>query len=219
MYNHPTPIPNQPPTHPPHRHVFQYKYILPARDWDVYTEYKLKFVYNAFSYFTTSSTDSQCQSDTQFWTDESTQCTCIENQLTCTQIACENGQPCSRTAQSKWSSDPFTSGTCKVMSDLRYTTFDGVKSSFMGHCVHVLTEVCDEDGLLPDFAVDVKNEQIGKSFKFQIQEVNLNIQSLRLTLMRRNSRKIMVSTVSLLLLYRLWYSKGMELLTLKTKIQ
>lgn len=79
------------------------------------------------------------------------------------------------------------------MSDLRYTTFDGVKSRFMGHCIHVLTEVCDEAELLPDFAIKVKNEQIGKTPKFQIQEVNLNIQSLRVTLLRRNKRKIMVS--------------------------
>lgn len=63
----------------------------------------------------------------------------------------------------------------------------------MGHCVHVLTEVCDETGLLPDFAVKVKNEQISKSFKFQIQEVNLNIKSLTVTLLRRTKRKIMVS--------------------------
>lgn len=82
------------------------------------------------------------------------------------------------------------------MSDLRYTTFDGVKSHFMGwgHCIHVLTEVCDEAGLLTDFAVEVKNEQIGKSSNFQIQEVNLNIQSLRVTLLRWYKRKIMVST-------------------------
>lgn len=79
------------------------------------------------------------------------------------------------------------------MSDLRYTTFDGVKSHFMGHCIHVLTEVCDEAGLLPDFVVEVKNEQISKSSKFQIQWVNLNIRSLRVTMLRRNKKKIMVS--------------------------
>lgn len=78
------------------------------------------------------------------------------------------------------------------MSDLRYTTFDGVKSRFMGHCIHALTEACDTAKLLPDFAVNVKNEQIGESSKFQIQEVNLKIQNFRLTLLRRNKRKIMV---------------------------
>ncbi|MCI4390787.1 hypothetical protein PGIGA_G00126870 [Pangasianodon gigas] len=139
--------------------------------------------------------DSQCHPATQFWTDESTQCTCIESQLTCAQIACGDGQPCSKTVQSKQSSDSFASGTCKVTSDLRYTTFDGVKSCFMGHCIHVLTEVCDEAGLLPDFAVEVKNEQIGKSSKFQIQQVNLNVQSLRVTLLRRKKRKIMVNGI------------------------
>lgn len=111
--------------------------------------------------------------------------------MTCAQIDCGDDQPC--TVQSKWSIDSFASGTCKVMSDLRYTTFDGVKSRFMGHCIHVLTELCDEAGLLPDFAVEVKNEQTGKLSKFQIQEVNLKIQSLTVTLLRRNKRKIMVS--------------------------
>ncbi|XP_053507428.1 MAM and LDL-receptor class A domain-containing protein 1 isoform X2 [Ictalurus furcatus] len=139
--------------------------------------------------------DSQCQPGTQFWTDEITQCTCIESQLSCAQIACGDGQPCTKIVQSKRSSDSFASGTCKVMSDLRYTTFDGVKSHFMGHCIHVLTEVCDEAGLLPNFLVEVKNEQIGKSTKFQIQQVNLNIKSLRVTLPRRNNRKIMVNGI------------------------
>lgn len=63
----------------------------------------------------------------------------------------------------------------------------------MGHCIHVLTEVCDEAGLLPGFVVEVKNEQISKSSKFQIQQVNVNIQSLTVTLLRRNKKKIMVS--------------------------
>lgn len=63
----------------------------------------------------------------------------------------------------------------------------------MGHCIHILTEVCDESGLLPDFVVKVKNEQIGKSSKAQIQQVNLNIQHLRITLPRGNKRIIMVS--------------------------
>lgn len=152
--------------------------------------YILKTIYNAKSLF---SPDSQCQPDTRFWTDEFTQCTCIESQLTCAQIACGDGQPCSKAVRSKRSSDSFTSGTCKVTSDLRYTTFDGVKSRFMGHCIHLLTEVCDEAGLLPDFVMEVKTEQIGKSSKVQIQQINLNIQHLRVTLPRRNKRKIMVS--------------------------
>lgn len=139
-----------------------------------------------------TSTDFQCQPGTQFWTDESTQCTCIESQLVCNQITCANGQPCSKIFQSKWPGGLLSSGTCKVMSDLRYTTFDGVKSHFMGHCIHVLTEACDRAKLLPDFAVNVKNEQICESSKFQIQEVNLKIQNFRLTLLRRNKRKIMV---------------------------
>lgn len=158
----------------------------------VYTENYTKYYAKPLR-FTTFFTDSQCQPGTQFWTDEITQCTCIESQLSCAQIACGDGQPCTKIVQSKRSSDSFASGTCKVMSDLRYTTFDGVKSHFMGHCIHVLTEVCDEAGLLPNFLVEVKNEQIGKSTKFQIQQVNLNIKSLRVTLPRRNNRKIMVS--------------------------
>ncbi|KAK3513846.1 hypothetical protein QTP70_028832 [Hemibagrus guttatus] len=139
--------------------------------------------------------DSQCHPDTQLWTDEFTQCTCIESQLTCTKIACGDGQPCSKAVQSKRSSDSFASGTCKVKSDLRYTTFDGVKSRFMGHCIYLLTEVCDEAGLLPYFVVEVKYEQIGKSSKVQIQQVNLNIQHLRVTLPRREKRKIMVNGI------------------------
>ncbi|XP_046731765.1 MAM and LDL-receptor class A domain-containing protein 1 isoform X3 [Silurus meridionalis] len=139
--------------------------------------------------------DSQCQPGTQFWTDESTQCTCIESQLACAKIACGDGHPCNKAALSKRSSNSNTYGTCKVTSDLRFTTFDGVISRFMGHCFHVLTKVCNESSLLPDFVVEVKNEQIGQSPKFKIQQVNLRMQSVRVTLQRRNKRKIMVNGI------------------------
>ncbi|KAL7850999.1 hypothetical protein AOLI_G00213550 [Acnodon oligacanthus] len=132
----------------------------------------------------------QCQSGTQLWTDESTQCTCTEGQLTCTQITCGDGQTCRQAATST-----VSSGTCRVASDLRYRTFDGVNFRFMGPCAYILTKVCDGVSVVPGFAVEVQKEQRRNSSVSMIQQVKVNLQGLRVTLLRRDSRRIMVNGI------------------------
>ncbi|XP_036411853.1 zonadhesin [Colossoma macropomum] len=132
----------------------------------------------------------QCQSGTQLWTDESTQCTCTEGQLTCTQITCGDGQTCRQAVTST-----VSSGTCRVASDLRYRTFDGVNFRFMGPCAYILTKVCDGVSVVPGFAVEVQKEQRSNSSVSLIQQVKVNLQGLRVTLLRRDRRRIMVNGI------------------------
>ncbi|KAL6468240.1 hypothetical protein MHYP_G00239170 [Metynnis hypsauchen] len=132
----------------------------------------------------------QCQSGTQLWTDESTQCTCTEGQLTCTQITCGDGQTCRQAVTST-----VSSGTCRVASDLRYRTFDGVNFRFMGPCTYIFTKVCDGVSVVPGFSVEVQKEQRRNSSVSMIQQVKVNLQGLRVTLLRRDRRRIMVNGI------------------------
>ncbi|XP_051554355.1 zonadhesin [Myxocyprinus asiaticus] len=130
---------------------------------------------------TQTETGAQCQSGTQFWTDETTRCTCTDEQLTCSHI------PLSR--------NDSTFGTCNVASDPHYTTFDGVGFHFVGPCTYILSRVCDKSGLLPEFAVEVQNEQRGDSPVSSIQQVNVNLQGLRVIMLRRERSRVMVNGI------------------------
>ncbi|XP_066508130.1 MAM and LDL-receptor class A domain-containing protein 1-like [Hoplias malabaricus] len=134
----------------------------------------------------------QCQSDVQFWTDESTQCTCTAGQLTCSQSPCGDGQTCGQTLSSTALS---TSATCRVASDLRFTTFDGVNFRFMGPCTYILTRVCEGINTLPDFVVEIQKKLRSNSSVSRIQQVNVNLQGLRVSLLRRDRRRVMVNGI------------------------
>ncbi|XP_039517193.1 MAM and LDL-receptor class A domain-containing protein 1 isoform X2 [Pimephales promelas] len=121
----------------------------------------------------------KCQLRGTFWTDESTRCTCTDEQLICSHIP--------------WSNDTF--GTCHVASDPYYTTFDGVSFQFESPCTYVLSKVCDATGLLSEFAVEVQNERKGDSHVSSIQQVNVNIRGLRVTMLRTERSRVMVNGI------------------------
>ncbi|XP_051727431.1 MAM and LDL-receptor class A domain-containing protein 1-like isoform X19 [Ctenopharyngodon idella] len=121
----------------------------------------------------------QCEQRGTFWTHESTRCTCTDEQLICSHIS--------------RSSDTF--GTCHVASDPHYTTFDGVSFQFESPCTYVLSKVCDESGLLPEFAVEVQNERKGDSHVSSIQQVNVNIHGLRVSMLRTERSRVMVNGI------------------------
>ncbi|XP_016113970.1 zonadhesin-like [Sinocyclocheilus grahami] len=121
----------------------------------------------------------QCQRGGTFWTDKSTRCTCTDEQLICSHVP--------------RSKDTF--GTCHVASDPHYTTFDGVSFQFESPCTYVLSKVCDDSGLLPEFAVEVQNENKGDSHISSIQQVNINVHGLTVTMVRTERRKVMVNGI------------------------
>ncbi|XP_052404818.1 MAM and LDL-receptor class A domain-containing protein 1 isoform X21 [Carassius gibelio] len=134
----------------------------------------------------------QCRRGGTFWTDKSTRCSCTDEQLIC-----------SHDPRSK---DTF--GTCHVASDPHYTTFDGVSFQFKSPCTYVLSKVCDDSGLLPEFAVEVQNENKGDSHVSSIQQVNINVHGLRVTMVRTERSKVMVNGI--------W--KNLPLLLQKNKV-
>ncbi|XP_067219544.1 MAM and LDL-receptor class A domain-containing protein 1 isoform X1 [Chanodichthys erythropterus] len=121
----------------------------------------------------------QCEQRGTFWTDESTRCICTDEKLICSHISRSN--------------DTF--GTCHVASDPHYTTFDGVSFQFESPCTYVLSKVCDESGLLPEFAVEVQNERKGDSHVSSIQQVNVNIRGLRVSMLRTERSRVMVNGI------------------------
>ncbi|TRY96804.1 hypothetical protein DNTS_005134 [Danionella cerebrum] len=120
----------------------------------------------------------QCQPG-DYWTDDNTRCVCNNDQLVCSHVP--------------WSSDTF--GTCLVASEPYYTTFDGVTFQFETPCTYILSKVCDDPGSLPEFAVEVHNEKNWDSYTSSIQQVDINVHGLTVSLMRTERNRVMVNGV------------------------
>lgn len=80
-----------------------------------------------------------------------------------------------------------------MASDSHYTSFDGVNFLLDNPCTYVLSRVCDESGLFPEFSVEVRNEKKGGSSVSSVHQVNVNMQGLRVTMLRKERRRVMVS--------------------------
>ncbi|KAF3858337.1 hypothetical protein F7725_011538 [Dissostichus mawsoni] len=86
--------------------------------------------------FTFNRLGQQCDSNTEFWTDESTRCLCSGGQLSCSPTQCPKGQICS--PQIERSSGIHASGMCTIHSHTDCSTFDGVLFRFMASCTYTL---------------------------------------------------------------------------------
>uniref|UniRef100_A0A8C2CV18 Zonadhesin n=1 Tax=Cyprinus carpio TaxID=7962 RepID=A0A8C2CV18_CYPCA len=70
-----------------------------------------------------------------------------------------------------------------------------LKSNSSSPCTYLLSKVCDDSGLLPEFAVEVQNENKGDSHVSSIQKVNINVHGLRVTMVRTERIKVMVNGI------------------------
>ncbi|XP_034468930.1 zonadhesin-like isoform X3 [Hippoglossus hippoglossus] len=135
----------------------------------------------------------QCESNTELWTDESTRCLCSEGQLSCSPSPCPQGQICG--PQRGGSTGISTTGTCTIHSHTDCSTFDGVLFRFMAPCTYVLAKTCSPTGALPMFSVEVVNEQNGNSSLPAIQQVNVDTGNIRVSLLKRQTHRVVVNGV------------------------
>ncbi|XP_033994166.1 zonadhesin-like isoform X1 [Trematomus bernacchii] len=135
----------------------------------------------------------QCDSNTEFWTDESTRCLCSGGQLSCSPTQCPKGQICS--PQIERSSGIHTSGICTVHSHTDCSTFDGVLFRFMASCTYTLAKTCSPSETLPLFSVEVVNEQNWNSSLPTVQEVIVDMGNFRVSLLKRQTHRIVVNGV------------------------
>ncbi|XP_076001184.1 uncharacterized protein LOC142994303 [Genypterus blacodes] len=135
----------------------------------------------------------QCESDTEFWTDESTHCLCSAGQLSCSSSQCPEGQICG--PQRKSSSGISTAGTCTIHSHTDCSSFDGALFRFMAPCTYVLAKTCSSFEALPVFSVDVINGQNGNSSVSTVQQVNVGLGNLQVSLLERQTHRAVVNGV------------------------
>ncbi|XP_037642754.1 zonadhesin-like isoform X2 [Sebastes umbrosus] len=135
----------------------------------------------------------QCESDTEFWTDESTRCFCSGGQLSCSPAQCPEGQICG--PQTGNSSGTSASGMCTIHSHTDCSTFDGVLFRFMAPCTYTLAKTCSPSEALPMFSVEVVNEQNWNSSLPTVKQVNVNVGNFRLSLLKRQTHRVVVNGV------------------------
>ncbi|KAF7648840.1 hypothetical protein LDENG_00151050 [Lucifuga dentata] len=135
----------------------------------------------------------QCESTTDFWTDESTHCFCSDGQLSCSSSHCPEGQICG--PQRAGSTGISTSGTCTVHSHTDCSTFDGVLFRFMAPCTYVLAQSCSSTEALPVFSVDVVNEQDGNSSESTVRQVNVDLGYFRVSLLKKQTHRAVVNGI------------------------
>ncbi|XP_037315210.2 zonadhesin isoform X3 [Pungitius pungitius] len=130
----------------------------------------------------------QCDSDTELWTDESTRCLCHGGQLSCSPSQCPESQACTPQREA-------STGTCTVHSHTDCSTFDGELLRFMVPCTYTLAKTCSPSEAMPMFAVEVVNKQSRNSPLPTVEEVVVNMGNFRVSLLKRETSRIVVNGV------------------------
>lgn len=125
----------------------------------------------------------QCEPNTDLWTDESTHCVCSEGQ----QLSCSS-------QTSDGPTETPTRGTCTVHTDPQCSTFDGALFRFMAPCTYILAKTCSNSRGLPMFSVEVVNKQSGNNMsESAVQQVNVEVHNFRVSLFKRETKRVMVN--------------------------
>uniref|UniRef100_A0A8C5G2Y6 Zonadhesin-like n=1 Tax=Gouania willdenowi TaxID=441366 RepID=A0A8C5G2Y6_GOUWI len=135
----------------------------------------------------------QCEPNTEFWTDQSTHCNCPSGELTCFPSQCAEGQNCDPHREA--SKDVSAYGMCTIHSHTDCSTFDGVIFRFMAPCTYVLAQTCSPTDDLPVFRVTVVNEQNDNATLPIVQRIYVDMEDIRVTLLRRQTQRVVVNGV------------------------
>ncbi|KAL0965981.1 hypothetical protein UPYG_G00289030 [Umbra pygmaea] len=90
-------------------------------------------------------------------------------------------------------------GTCIVHSDANYSTFDGANFQFVAPCTYNLVRMClpntSSENPLSHFSIEVKNELRGNSSVSSVQNVNIKIENIHVSLHKRQNHRVMVNGI------------------------
>ncbi|XP_032421822.1 LOW QUALITY PROTEIN: zonadhesin [Xiphophorus hellerii] len=135
----------------------------------------------------------QCDSNTDLWTGDSTRCLCSVGQLFCFLSHCPKGQICGPQRDEPRKLSP--SGMCTIHSNTDCHTFDGALFRFTSPCTYVLAKTYSASEALPKFAVEVVNIQTGNVSQPTIQQINVNLGIMRISLLKSQTHWVVVNGI------------------------
>uniref|UniRef100_A0A3Q1CVY8 Zonadhesin n=1 Tax=Amphiprion ocellaris TaxID=80972 RepID=A0A3Q1CVY8_AMPOC len=103
------------------------------------------------------------------------------------------GQICG--PETRRSSGNPTSGICTIHRHTDCSTFDGVLFRFMAPCAYVLAKTCSPTEALPEFSVEVVNEQNGNESLPTVQRIIVNLGNIRVFLLKGQTHRVVVNGV------------------------
>uniref|UniRef100_A0AAY5F3D3 VWFD domain-containing protein n=1 Tax=Electrophorus electricus TaxID=8005 RepID=A0AAY5F3D3_ELEEL len=93
---------------------------------------------------------------------------------------------------------PKPNGTCWVMGDPHYRTFDGDYYNFMGNCTYIVAKNCHPDKEHPEFEVQAMNERFGSTKGTYVSEVIIKVYGQTITIVQHETGLVRISN-------SLWY--------------
>ncbi|XP_054888696.1 LOW QUALITY PROTEIN: zonadhesin-like [Poeciliopsis prolifica] len=135
----------------------------------------------------------QCDPNTDLWTGDSTQCLCSVGQLFCFLSHCPKGQICDPQRDEPRNFSP--SGICTIHSSTDCRTFDGALFRFTSPCTYVLAKTYSASEALPKFTVEVVNKQTSNVLQTTIQQINVNLGNVRVSLLKSQTHWVVVNGI------------------------
>uniref|UniRef100_A0A8B9RE32 VWFD domain-containing protein n=1 Tax=Astyanax mexicanus TaxID=7994 RepID=A0A8B9RE32_ASTMX len=88
---------------------------------------------------------------------------------------------------------PSVFGTCWVMGDPHYRSFDGEYYNFMGDCTYIMAKNCQEDSEYPAFEVQAENERFGSTKGTFVSKVIIKVYGETITIVHHETGLVRVS--------------------------